>query len=615
MSALGSIRARVVAAFVVAAVAMLGAMGFLVWQTWTVSERHALMTEGYLPIAQDIDALTLYQERVDTDIERLVRQQKRPGKGTASVASIYTRELRRNLGEARIHTEKAQKLTGDPKDLAVLRKLTTHLDGAEELFGRWEEQTAEVVSLLEEDRRDEAANRLVPLKADAERLAVEVGSLSSQVNGRIKGLAEEADAARVRANLIAASLASLALATCGLGIWAVLVAIRPIGQLTQQVQRLAAGDYSGGVEVSGSDEVAVLAGEFNAMVDALRLRDRTLVERARQLDVLTRYLGSVLDSLEDCLFVVENDRVTLANPAAEKVWGATDESAVPEPLRNRVSEPGHHELPAPDGTIHEVRVARFGERGAIVVSVDVTEQKLARERLARSERLALIGQMLAQITHEVRNPLNALSLNAELLSDELDGLDPDKQTEAWAVLGTVSGEIDRLTAVTAHYLTLARRPPAQLAPVDFPALIDDVVRLLQAELEQQGVELTVERSPIAPSLADGNQVRQAILNVVRNATEAGATHLVLSLSSTGSHVRIALRDDGPGMTAEQIERASDPFFSTKASGTGLGLAITRQILEDHGGALEVESSPGEGTCITLVLPEHPAPAHSSAEAP
>ncbi len=607
MTGLGSIRFRVVAAFVLAAAAMLLAMGFQATQARRVSERHALITEGYLPIAHDIDALSLYQERVDNDIARLLQQQRRPGVGAASSAAIYTDKLRMNIDEARVHVARAQTLARDARDQAVLRKVGTQLDQVEALFERWDNLSREVVTLLEQGRRDEASERLGPLKLDAERLAVEIETLSSQVGGRIGALAHEADAMRARADVITALLAALGLAVSAGGIAAVLVALRPIAELTTQVQRLAAGDYSGAVRVSGSDEVAVLAAEFNAMVGALRLRDRTLVERAQQLDVLTRYLGSVLDSLEDGLFVVEDGRVTRANPAAKATWDACEDGPVPPALAPAVARPGRREIRAPDGSLHEVRVARFGERGAIVVSADVTEQKRAQDRLARSERLALIGQMLAQITHEVRNPLNALSLNAELLSDELAALDPDRTTEAWAVLATVSGEIERLTRVTEHYLALARRPRARLGPVDFGALVDDVIRLLKAELDQRGVRLEVRREPFGPCLADGNQVRQAILNVVRNATEAGATALELTLSATPDAVRITLRDDGPGMSAEEVERASDPFFSTKPAGTGLGLAITRQILEDHGGALEVHSAPGEGTRITLILPRHPAP--------
>jgi signal transduction histidine kinase len=235
----------------------------------------------------------------------------------------------------------------------------------------------------------------------------------------------------------------------------------------------------------------------------------------------------------------------------------------------------------------------------------VTEQRRALERLARSERLALVGQMLAQITHEVRNPLNALSLNAEMLSEEVGRLDPDRQTDAWPLLGTVSGEIERLTAVTAHYLQLARRPKARLAPERLADLVSEVVRLVHAELDQAGVKLEVNVEPLPMQLVDGNQLRQALLNVLRNAVEAPARHLRLEVTSSAGEVHLALADDGPGMTPAEIDRAFDPFFSTKATGTGLGLAITRQILEDHDGTVRVFSTPGRGTTFVLVLPFRP----------
>src|SRR5690606_28398830 len=131
-------------------------------------------------------------------------------------------------------------------------------------------------------------------------------------------------------------------------------------------------------------------------------------------------------------------RVSLTNPAARRIWGAAQDGPPPEPLAALLTGPGDRELAHPDGSLHEVRLTPFGDGGFLVVSADVTERRRAEERLARSERLAMIGQMLAQITHEVRNPLNALSLNAELLADELGALDPQRRTEAWDLLATRS---------------------------------------------------------------------------------------------------------------------------------------------------------------------------------
>lgn len=323
---------------------------------------------------------------------------------------------------------------------------------------------------------------------------------------------------------------------------------------------------------------------------------------------LSRYLGSVLDGLLDGLFVVENGTVTLANPAALRIWGVRPGDPPPADLRELLRESGRHEMTAHDGSLQQVRTASFGEHGSVVITADVSEHTRDKERLARSERLALIGQMLAQITHEVRNPLNALSLNAELLADELSALDPERRTEAWDLLGIVTREIERLTNVTGHYLQLARRPAARLEREDLEVMVRDVVRLQQGEFVRHAVHLQLRPTPIPPQLVDGNQLRQALLNVLRNAVEAGAHNLDLTLRREGDVVRIALFDDGPGMTDEEMERAGDPFYSTKAQGTGLGLAITKQIVEDHGGALKIESAPGKGTTVTLILPYRPAPA-------
>lgn len=607
MRPLSSIRFRIVAAFLAATTTLLSAQVLLMVQYRGVSESQALVTEGYLPLALTVDRMEGDQQRVDTDIQRLLREERRPGTGAQSPALLYSDRLRAQLDEARIHSRQATQMATDPTEVAALTKAGVHLDRIDALFGGWQQGARRLVEVSEAGDKEAASALAEPLRRDARMLAEEIEQLSQLVEGRITRLTAETDAKRERANAVAGALAAVALLLSFVLMGAVLFALRPIARLTSEVQRLAAGDYSGRVEVRGADEIAILAGEFDRMVEALQLRDRRLVERAEQLDRLSRYLGSVLDSLEDGLFVVEAGVVTLANPAAVRLWGVAPDAPPPEAVRAWVEQPGFQEH-REGGADYEVRTTPFGDNGVVVVTSDVTEQRRALDGLARSERLALVGQMLAQIVHEVRNPLNAMSLNAEMLAEEVERLDPAHRTDARDLLGTVSGEIERLTAVTAHYLQLARRPPARLAPEDLPALVQDVARLLQAELGQGGVTLQVDCVDPGPQLVDGNQVRQALLNVVRNAVEAGAHHLRLSVRAEAGELRLALTDDGPGMTAEEIDRAFDPFFSTKATGTGLGLAITRQILEDHGGSVRVDSRPGAGATVTLALPARPAAA-------
>ncbi len=597
-----SLRVRIVASVLLVAVALVGALLYQVLQHRDIARSQRLLTEGYLPLALHVDLLQQDQQRIAGDIGRLVRQERRPGTGSASTAAIHSERLREEAAKARIIAAQANRMQPEPAELAVLNKVQVSLERIEGLVGAYQDQVSRFV-----EQREAGADSTTleaELQQGGQALEDEVDALSQLIDARVERLSGAIDAKRSRATNVAAALTLLGLGlSLGL-VLAVLVALRPLDQLTQQVQRLAAGDTTTRIEVRSNDEIGVLAREFDAMVEALQVRDRRLVERADELNRLSAYLGTVLDSLQDALFVVEGDAVTLANPAAAERLGVQEGGTPPGALRE--AEPGYREVRM-EGRRYGVRSGPFGEGGRIVVAHDVTEQRDAEERLARSERLALVGQMLAQITHEVRNPLNAMSLNAEMLADELHDLDPDKGTEAWDLLATVSGEIERLTKVTAHYLQLARRPRARLESTDLHDLVRDVARLLGAELEQGGVSLQVELGEVPAQLADGSQLRQALLNVIRNATEAGAHELVLALRGDAREVVLSLADDGPGMDAEQLDKAFDPFFSTKASGTGLGLAITRQILEDHDGVVRVGSTPGGGTTLELAMPRRDAP--------
>jgi signal transduction histidine kinase len=604
---LWSIRVRIVAAFLAAVVLMLSAVVFQIVQNQAVDRPQALITDRYVPLALKIDQIRGDQQYIDTDIDRLLREERRPGTGSQSMASIYGQRLRDSLEEARVHADAALGMARDAKEIAVFKKTLLHLGRIDEIAEDYQARSREFVGRSEKGEKGVALELADPLRQDGRLLAEEIDKLENLLDDRIDDLTAQVKTQRARANTVAVALATMAVVSSVGLLGAVLVAMRPIGQLTDHVQRLGRGDRPGRLDVRGDDEIALLAREFDRMVEALELRDRALTERAEQLDRLSRYLASVLDSLEDGLFVVEGGTVTLANPAASRVWGVVSDRPPPAGVRAWVDELGVHEH-RDRGSDYEVRVMPFGGNGVIVVAADVTVQRRALDQAARSERLALIGQMLAQITHEVRNPLNAMSLNAEMLAEVLDRVDASHETDAHELLATVSGEIDRLTAVTGHYLQLARRPRATLAPESLSDLIADVVRLLQAELDQQAVALEVRCDPLQTQLVDGNQLRQALLNVVRNAVESGAHHVRLSVERHGDEVWVRLVDDGPGMTSDEMDRAFDPFFSTKASGTGLGLSITRQILEDHDGTVRVSSAPGEGAMVTLVFPFRPVDA-------
>jgi two-component system NtrC family sensor kinase len=226
------------------------------------------------------------------------------------------------------------------------------------------------------------------------------------------------------------------------------------------------------------------------------------------------------------------------------------------------------------------------------------------QRLIRSERLATVGRMAAQITHEIRNPLASLGLYVELLGDELS-----EDGEARRLVASIGNEIDRLSEITETYLRFVRLPRPKLEREDLGAIVTAVMEFSRAELSKGGIALELSVAAGLPEVAaDENQLRQALLNLARNAREAmpagGRLRVEVAPGGAGQ-VRMSIADTGSGIPAEHLGKIFDPFFSTKEKGTGLGLALVQQILAEHGGRVEVSSPPGGGTMFTLTLPALP----------
>ncbi|HEY0251718.1 MAG TPA: ATP-binding protein [Kofleriaceae bacterium] len=226
-----------------------------------------------------------------------------------------------------------------------------------------------------------------------------------------------------------------------------------------------------------------------------------------------------------------------------------------------------------------------------------------REReLVRSERLAAVGKLSATITHEIRNPLSAIGLNAELLDDELAG-----NAEGRALCQAIHKEVDRLTAITEEYLSFGKLPKPKIASEHVNATVDALASFVREDLANKKVDLRVELAETDPiALVDSAQLRQCLVNLVRNASEAvaakGGGTVTMRTRRDGDRVVIEVEDTGVGIPPEVIPRLFDTFFSTKEGGSGLGLALTQQIVKDHGGDLSVASTVGKGTTFKVSIP-------------
>jgi two-component system, NtrC family, sensor kinase len=232
------------------------------------------------------------------------------------------------------------------------------------------------------------------------------------------------------------------------------------------------------------------------------------------------------------------------------------------------------------------------------------------QRLIRSERLAAIGRMAAHIAHEVRNPLSSIGLNAELLEEELQ-----ERPDGAKLCRAIQHEVDRLNALTQEYLRFARLPQPKPERHDLRPILVSLLDFIRADARSRGITV-VEQLPAAlpPFDLDEGQVRQALLNLCRNALEAmpGGGTLTVRAAVAGDRLEIAVADTGGGIAAEQLPRIFEPFFSTKEHGTGLGLALTQHIVAAHGGTISIDSAPGRGTEFVVRLPLGGAPSGAAA---
>ncbi|WP_305046233.1 two-component system sensor histidine kinase NtrB [Geoalkalibacter sp.] len=230
------------------------------------------------------------------------------------------------------------------------------------------------------------------------------------------------------------------------------------------------------------------------------------------------------------------------------------------------------------------------------------------DQLRRADRLSALGELSAELAHEIRNPLGSIRGTAEILQD---GMDPaDRRYEFAQIL---LKEVARLNGVVENFLQFARPGRAEKGTFDPFEVLGEVFRLVERQAQKSGVRLMLEGTAVRVA-GDADQLKQAFLNLVLNAIQAmpRGGSLRVGAQREGPHLHLTFSDDGPGIAADNLERIFSPFYTTRPDGVGLGLAITQRIVRRNGGEIRVASRPGEGTTFTLILPRADA-ADSSRE--
>ncbi|MBU7007411.1 MASE3 domain-containing protein [Phosphitispora fastidiosa] len=241
--------------------------------------------------------------------------------------------------------------------------------------------------------------------------------------------------------------------------------------------------------------------------------------------------------------------------------------------------------------------------GYIAIASDITAANIAKEKLRQQEKLVVLGQMAAGIVHEIRNPLTTIQGFTQLIQAKT----AEQSTREFTHI--IQGSVGDVNRVVTDFLSFAKPCPCNLKPVSLTLLMNSLRLMLETHSFMQGVDISLITSPGEKMvLADESQIKQVILNIVKNAIEAmSGTKTPKLLITTGiknltEEMFIKITDNGRGMTSEEKIRLGTPFFTTKDTGTGLGLSICYQIIREHGGRIEVESSPGKGTTFSILLP-------------
>ncbi len=255
----------------------------------------------------------------------------------------------------------------------------------------------------------------------------------------------------------------------------------------------------------------------------------------------------------------------------------------------------------------DAQVAHSESGGYVVVLSDVTEDKVSMEELIESERIQSIVRLAAGVAHELGNPLNSLTIHLQLIERTLKKLGLGEEGRKLAdSVQVCQGEVGRLDGIITHFLEAVRPQKPELNELDLVDLLEEVLRVQEAELGDRRLDVNIEVEDKLPQvLGDRGQIKQVFFNLIKNAMEA---------MSAGGRLRIVTRrddefvyvqfiDNGSGISEEDLSRIFQPYYTTKKEGHGLGMMIVQRIMREHGGHISVESRTRVGTMITLQFPQ------------
>ncbi len=329
----------------------------------------------------------------------------------------------------------------------------------------------------------------------------------------------------------------------------------------------------------------------------------------------------ILEDMEAAVIAVDaNGQIRLANRQAEKLLGVTenektrydevfqkDELGLSDVLKNRRPKSGW-QLAIGEQFFLGSSSPLFGQNGelegGVAVISDLTRTKKLEGEAKKSERLALLGNLAAGVAHEIRNPLNTISIAAQRLKNEFTVTSDQAEFEKFVT--AVENEARRINQSVTEFLGLVRSEKLQKSKTNWKNFWNELVTAAQLEGNPKRIKVEADPAVEVEAEIDASQLKKALFNLVRNACEATPEGGELTLKNrkitAENRLEIIVQDTGPGIPQEVLPKIFEPYFTTKSTGTGLGLAIVHRIITEHNGKINAQNNPGKGTTFTINLP-------------
>jgi two-component system sensor histidine kinase HydH len=370
--------------------------------------------------------------------------------------------------------------------------------------------------------------------------------------------------------------------------------------------------------------ISLILAAISIIVLSIIFTAQNLKSISTEYDKFKTLTSSVLENMSEAVIVLDNDnKITLFNKSAENLFKINSENI----LQNNISTVANGALNFAEINYSTSTVSAFEKEIIIddeqkylslsisplldpdtnqtkftVVIKDLTETKRLEEDAKRNEKLSAMGELASGVAHEIRNPINAIGMIAQRLNKEFTTT--HNQNEYLDITQLLRGEVNRINKIISQFLSYAKPIDVNLRPVDIKSYLSEVYKLFEDQAKQKLIVFILQGTESITINLDADLIKQSLMNILQNAFDATKNNgqVVFKHFRLSNNLIIEISDNGVGISAEQLKKIFDLYFTTKKDGNGLGLSISQKIIAQHNGSISVTSNVNKGTTFKIILP-------------